>query len=767
MGDGEYTIKYNIITNGSGPAFTGTINAITGPAYANGSIGRIYSGAQLANKTLVGELGPELAVYNGQYHLLGQTGAEFVKLPKSAIVFNHLQTRGILSGQMKDARGLPMEPTAFATGNVTGPALAGGSGIGAALAAVRRAKSVWQGLLNSLSAADLLGNGGGGGGGGGGDENSLKAHIADLQEWYNLSRQIADIEGQINVLLAKRKNITDGHEYLKNLRETQRLLDDQVNTQQDLLRFQELQLQRQAEHINSNKIWSQFLKVDENGLLQYKKGNETNGGKGALEVLSQMNEMSGEEQLAFVQSLGWSYTNTDGEELENEELVAKFYEELQKQIDDYDALRDTVQETEGTLADLEEQINEIEKEIRDNEIDLSKEIYDIIVDAWKENIENLKKQNDLIKEANEAYANGIQEAIDTERQMYDQNTAISDREQLQRQLSLLRRSGGSASEIADLEQQLDDMLKEEYFSNQEKQLETIQKANERQVELMDQQVKLQEEALEYEKENGVIWTKVYEIMQGTDAEILDFMQGNKTDFFEQSTLQQEDMLTEWAKKIGIFTAERESQYYAEEGTKSFSAVWDTKEGKTLQDSFDKANAEQQETWKREFEDTYTSAIISGKSSKEALDLAQKELFEHIENWMKAQADSGNKYAKGGIINYTGPAWVDGSKSKPERILSAEQNKILEEGLAMNAGRSDRLQQMLSNFAENISASVRASISNIINRTNTSDIIIQPGAVQLNISQLNDSYDVDELFNDVADRLYSIAARASNRGIRRR
>lgn len=857
-GNAEYTITYNIKRNGNIPqVYTGTANGITGPAYADGSIGRLISGAQLTNKTLVGELGPELAVYNGQYHLLGQTGAEFVKLPKSAIVFNHLQTRGILSGQMKDARGLPMEPSAFATGNVSGPALAGGSGIGAALSAVRRAKSVWQGLLNSLSAADLMK--GGGGGGGGGDE-SLKAHIADLQEWYNLSRQIADIEGQINVLLAKRKNLTDGHEYLRNLRETQRLLDDQVNTQQDLLRFQELQLQRQAEHINSNKIWSQFLEVDENGLLQYKKGNETNGGKGALEVLSQMNEMSGEEQLAFVQSLGWSYTNTDGEELEDAELVAKFYEELQKQIDDYDALRDTVQETEATLADLEEQINEIEKEIRDNEIDLSKEIYDIIVDAWEENIKNLKEQNDLIKEANEAYANGIQDAINAERQMYDQNTAISDREQLQRQLALMRRSGGSASEIADLEQQLDDMLKEEYFSNQEKQLETIQKANERQVELMDQQVKLQEEALEYEKENGVIWTKVYEVMQGTDAEILDFMQGNKTNFFEQSALQQEDMLTEWAKKIGIYTEERQRQNYTAEAAKTFGNVWNNETGKGLQDAYNRAGSAQQEKWKREYNDTYASKRLEGMAHEEASKYAQNEFYEHIQNWLKAlenaaskptsssgssggssggSSDNSNKssssktynrqvtlvtgekvtcsyaeaqalykagvststgvrteakqstqsqkaaagakvtqsqideelkkrkFATGGIINFTGPAWVDGSKSKPERILSAEQNKILEEGLAMNAGRSDKLREMFSNFAENLGASVRASISNITNRTSSSAITIQPGAVQLNIEQLNDKYDVDELFNDVADRLYSIASKASGRGVSRR
>jgi len=44
---------------------------------------------------------------------------------------------------------------------------------------------------------------------------------------------------------------------------------------------------------------------------------------------------------------------------------------------------------------------------------------------------------------------------------------------------LLRRSGGSASEIADLEQQLDETLKDEYFRKQEEALKNIQDANER------------------------------------------------------------------------------------------------------------------------------------------------------------------------------------------------------------------------------------------------------------------------------------------------
>ena len=59
--------------------------------------------------------------------------------------------------------------------------------------------------MDNLTAADLFGGGGGGGGGGG--DNSIKAVTQELQEWYNLSSQIANIEQEINNLMAERANI--------------------------------------------------------------------------------------------------------------------------------------------------------------------------------------------------------------------------------------------------------------------------------------------------------------------------------------------------------------------------------------------------------------------------------------------------------------------------------------------------------------------------------------------------------------------------------
>ena len=151
--------------------YQGTVNDL-GPAYAQGT------------KTLVGELGPELAVYDNAYHLLGRNGAELVDIPDDAIIFNHKQTEGILKGQANNGRGKTVNgQPAFAAGNVSGPAYAGG--LSGAIAAIDREIMAWKALL-SMTTADLLGSAGGGGGGGSG--NTLKAHIEDLVEWYNLTR---------------------------------------------------------------------------------------------------------------------------------------------------------------------------------------------------------------------------------------------------------------------------------------------------------------------------------------------------------------------------------------------------------------------------------------------------------------------------------------------------------------------------------------------------------------------------------------------------
>lgn len=601
-----------------GGKYQGTVNDL-GPAYAQGT------------KTLVGELGPELAVYDNAYHLLGRNGAELVDIPDDAIIFNHKQTEGILKGQANNGRGKTVNgQPAFATGNVGGPAYAGG--LSGAIAAIDREIMAWKALL-SMTTADLLGSAGGGGGGGG-SGNTLKAHIEDLVEWYNLTRQIADIEQKINNIIAKRANITDGRAYLKSLREQQHLLEGQALVQKTLLGYQQKQLELQAEQINTHDIWKQFFHVGNDGLLQYNMGNEVNGGKGTLTLLQQLNQMSGAEQLSYIKNLGYSYVTNDGEQLDGEDLISKFFEEAQAQIDKYDELRDTVESTDEALSKLESSINEIEQEIRDNQKELEEIIYNTLVEAWEKQISQLQEQTDMLREANEAYVNGLNDALNKERNQYSQNKSISDRQQLQRQLSLLRRSGGSASQIASLEEQLNSALKEEYFSHQQETIDSIKEANDKQLDALNKQITLQQETLDFQKENGVLWTKVYEVLSQSDGKIMEFLIQNSSEFIQASALAQADMLNEeWAKRIGIYKANSEEGFepYVQKANQMFATeAWNSAEGPKKQSMFNALDVASQKALQDYFASAFANEMLrNGGDEAAAYEVARQDMYQKL------------------------------------------------------------------------------------------------------------------------------------------
>lgn len=112
------------------------INGITGKKKAKGTA-RVSGtakasgdwGNKKAGKTLMGELGRELVinVNTGKWHTVGDHGAEFVNLPKNAIVFNHLQTEDLLSKGFVASRALALASgNALASGTLSGNAMATG-----------------------------------------------------------------------------------------------------------------------------------------------------------------------------------------------------------------------------------------------------------------------------------------------------------------------------------------------------------------------------------------------------------------------------------------------------------------------------------------------------------------------------------------------------------------------------------------------------------------------------------------------------------------
>ena len=93
----------------------------------------------------------------------------------------------------------------------------------------------------------------------------------------------------------------------------------------------------------------------------------------------------------------------------------------------------------------------------------------------------------------------------------------------------------------------------------------------------------------------------------------------------------------------------------------------------------------------------------------------------------------SKYATGGLVNYTGPAWVDGTPTKPEAFLNAQDTQRIGEAAKILAQIP-----ALNGASENIS-------------TNIGDTTIE---IHINVENIESDYDVDQMIervkNDIID-----------------
>ena len=99
-----------------------------------------------------------------------------------------------------------------------------------------------------------------------------------------------------------------------------------------------------------------------------------------------------------------------------------------------------------------------------------------------------------------------------------------------------------------------------------------------------------------------------------------------------------------------------------------------------------------------------------------------------------------KYASGGLVDYTGPAWVDGTKSKPEAFLSAE-----------DTYRIGKAAQVLSNIPA-FNPSNESSVDSL-NSQSFGDTSIE---ININVDSISSDYDVDQMIDRMKNEITTAA-----------
>lgn len=582
----------NIIRNMAGYAPMTSGTTLTSSAVRNKPvIAKAKGNVALAagRSTLMGELGPELWVSNGHYYVAGRNGAEFVNLPDDAIVFNHLQTQRLLANGAS-GRGTPVtneyNAIAYAKGSLSGgPAQASAQAV---LSQLKQIRAMWQSMLDA-SAKDLgsLAGGSGGGGGGGGKNWQQKTTTAEIQRWYNLIRQIAKLEKDISYeesLQSKIQSdrIANGRALYKSYKEELNLLKQEIIANQELATLQRSWYDAKRAELAASD-YGKIFTYDENGLQQYTGTGAPGSGLG-LDILENLtrrdvygqaieNAATAQQQLEYLKSLNFNIENLkyndDGtkidltglkdEELDNAyvQMMENFWSNVDSWRDELDSIYDSYHEQLENVLSNQDKQNEIIQKIVDNQLAVENDVLKAIEEREQKRIDDAQDMRDALSDSTDKFINGLTDQLNREREMYDRNRDQDDLNRLRRQLAILTRSGGSASQIRSLQEQINSKSQEAYFNAQQEQIDSIKEASDAQLERLDEQIDIMTETLEYQKNNGLLWQEVYEVMVGTPQQIQDFIQYNTPDFQSNSALQVAEDLRELKLKIEQWVDYRE------------------------------------------------------------------------------------------------------------------------------------------------------------------------------------------------------------------
>lgn len=626
-------------------------------------------GVAQGGKTLVGELGPEMRVSNGQYSIVGNKGAEFVNLKRNDIIFNHLQTAGILNNKrgirgkaLVAGTGPAMESTGSSAGGFIKNLLTNvGNGLNKI---ITKASTAFKDgtafafatktpIKDGTDTKDKKDSGGT-------KKDDAEAYTLELEKWFNWLRRIEQIENRLSILRANRELITNGTEYAKSLAEENAYLEGQKTILLDLIDKQ----------TDARDILRTTMTTDGNESFFSFYGD-------ALVI----NQPAIDAAIAAAGKGG-----------------QKLGETLQKLVTDYGDVNSAINENTVTIANNTKTQKDNLRILRDKAISVEEEVLSALQNMYQKEIDGKQEAIDAKVKANEKYISALRKSLEDERKLYEDNDAAQEKSTLQRRLSLLQRdtSGRNSTEIASLQEELKTLNREEYFTKREDNIGTEEESRGNETTALQNEVDLLATANQMKMENmQLYWDEVNTIIsQGTEA-TLGFLTSWSQSYAEMSKTQQVDYLAEWSSTVAAAAEySKELNIINESLTKpatdqaaTVSTPPPTPASTPIPASTPTPTVATTPTsyvgksYSSITKLTYSATSTVSQADADAKAKAKRKAAEAKLNKTPTTTRgtnqdtsgriSGMTYAKGGFVPYTGIAKVDGTPGKPESFFDAK------------------------------------------------------------------------------------------------
>ena len=620
------------------------------------------------------------------------------------------------------------------------------------------------------------GAGGGGGSGGGGGGGSSKK-----QTWKNPYDELYNLTEKINEAIRERNHLEDEYDRIlkRNTGDTDALYKNSLK-QLDVLKKQyEYQKQMlagrrsQIENIGQQKFETSegdFKTFDEMDVTKYLKYNFE---AGTLEM-------------------DWPGVNsiTDTEQGKAFEAYHKMMEEWVK---DYEDTEDTLLEIEDNMFEIQERSKE---DALDMEKRIAEALYNVqqkIIDDYQSLSDTISNSNDRVLSSLQDsidLSRQIRDNTKTESDIAKKEARLA---YLRRDTS-----GANELEARQLEQELADARESYGDTLIDQSLDQLNKDNEQAREQRERQIEIMQSQLNYQKETGVFAreaeTMLINAVNNASWDAIEDLLMKDEGFEYLSTFAQE----QWLKDLGVSekkATEGVENYLKGKYTTLEDAIKDLTTGinnaisnassssggsgngpggtgpssgpTNPSNNNDKLKAQVDAEYNNAMNHTGDAEGEARRQAERAADFAKArsdytaiannvtgsatERAEKIAGFLKNRINALNSkwglrlnntsvsslsaYKTGGLADFTGPAWLDGTKSHPELVLNA---KDTENFIA--------LRNILSHLMNGQVGGTSAGTYGDINLD-----------IDVNVDQISNDYDVDQLIDRIKQNIYQDAS----------
>lgn len=453
------------------------------------------------------------------------------------------------------------------------------------------------------------------------------------------------------------------------------------------------------------------------------------------------------------------YDMATGNVVLNNDLISKNKDEdigkgIEEQVSKLEELKGEIEGAEDALWDIEDQLYELTQRGRDEYIDFQKDVYNALIKQRQDEIDKYSEYISTLAEAKSDILDALRKYIDKQRQERDNAEREKEIADKDAQLFRMERDTGSTQadiiaarkDVEQMRRDYTDELIDQKISELEEQNDEAQKVREKQLETMQKQ-------LEEDQKSGALWAQVKTLMEegwGPDGKIIEGSELERilTDYYEYTQMSEEErakaieqrnMNTTLAKQYLDAKNAGKNTY---KPSTSYPDVNKTQTPKKNPSSNSGAKALTVGTRVRTV--GFGNAASDGSGGRAAKGLSNRKILKIRKGakypyligtsndpsgwtgWYTASALQA--YKKGGLANFTGPAWLDGTKSKPEAVL--------------NARDTENFLQLRDILGEVLTKTRNLGNSNSENNgDNYYDIDIQ-------VDRLSNDYDVDQLVRKI-------------------